>query len=136
MTLKKNATEEDILIFLNKKRLDNKRYCTINREKINEKQREKYRKAADTDREKGKIRDRNKNLRRRGLTPETWVEKLQAQGFSCACCKNKFISLPQIDHNHITGETRCLICPKCNLGLGHSETCKEIFEEYLKLYPQ
>lgn len=47
-------------------------------------------------------------------------EMYREQGGLCAICKgvNKSNRKLSIDHNHITGEIRGLLCTKCNLGLG------------------
>lgn len=55
-----------------------------------------------------------------GLTLETWSQMLAEQGGVCAICKSSpppkrnFV----VDHNHITGKLRGLLCVKCNCALG------------------
>ncbi|MGR3220424.1 MAG: endonuclease VII domain-containing protein [Candidatus Anammoxibacter sp.] len=52
-----------------------------------------------------------------GLTPEDEAKMLQEQNNVCAICG---CNLPLcIDHNHITGIIRGLLCNKCNLGIGY-----------------
>lgn len=57
-----------------------------------------------------------------GLTIEQYDSILESQGNSCAICK---IDTPSgrgrfhVDHNHITGEIRGLLCHHCNLALGN-----------------
>jgi hypothetical protein len=57
-----------------------------------------------------------------GVTEEQFNAMLAAQGGACAICK----WIPgvddgplQVDHNHITGENRGLLCGLCNRGVGH-----------------
>lgn len=51
-----------------------------------------------------------------GLTPEHEAERLESQGNVCAICG----CLPPlcVDHDHMTGEIRGLLCRRCNSGLG------------------
>jgi hypothetical protein len=58
--------------------------------------------------------------RKRGITVESYETMRDAQGNTCAICK-----LPDergrlcIDHDHVTGKVRGLICRACNLALGY-----------------
>lgn len=57
------------------------------------------------------------NLKKYGLTEEAYAVKLAEQGFGCAICGAAQKDLKRalaIDHNHITGRTRGLLCPTCN----------------------
>lgn len=55
------------------------------------------------------------------LTIAQYDLMFQAQGGCCAICgsaspgKTKYF---HVDHNHVTGKIRGLLCMKCNLGLG------------------
>ena len=56
-----------------------------------------------------------------GITPNEYEFILRAQGGVCAICRN---SPPpdrhlHIDHNHITGHIRGLLCFRCNFGLSY-----------------
>lgn len=75
-------------------------------------------------------RDREKLRRYRlgrkfGITPEQYNEMLIKQNGVCAIClkpeircvKGRISNLA-IDHNHITGKIRGLLCYSCNIGLG------------------
>ena len=67
-----------------------------------------------------------------------------AQGGACASCgkpesrlrKGKIIRLT-LDHDHVTGQIRGLICHKCNVALGmlmdDLDTIKKLFD-YLNRY--
>lgn len=47
---------------------------------------------------------------------------LKAQDYKCAICKRDFVKKPDyymsVDHNHITGKIRGIICGNCNKGIG------------------
>ena len=64
-------------------------------------------------------------LARFGLTQQSWQDMLTAQGNACALCGEA----PKgwgtdahrrlhIDHCHITGKTRALLCGECNTAIG------------------
>jgi hypothetical protein len=65
-----------------------------------------------------------------GLTPEEYTRHFKAQGGVCAICKqpetrrikktNTVCSLA-VDHDHVTGDVRGLLCNRCNHGLGYIE---------------
>jgi hypothetical protein len=77
-------------------------------------------------------------LRRYLLTPEKYDFMLQKQGGVCAICKRAKNSNPRkkhfcVDHSHITGKNRGLLCDRCNKLLGFLEKSPEIWEP-LKAY--
>jgi Recombination endonuclease VII len=43
---------------------------------------------------------------------------LARQDGKCAICKCEFTHTPFVDHCHITGKVRRLLCRDCNTGLG------------------
>jgi hypothetical protein len=51
-----------------------------------------------------------------GLTPEAYLDLYESHGGSCAVCGSA--GRLCVDHNHITGEIRGLLCHTCNLALG------------------
>lgn len=56
-----------------------------------------------------------------GLTPEDTASMLAAQDAACAICRSEIHDGPDgfcVDHNHVTGEVRGLLCRKCNVLLG------------------
>ncbi len=60
-----------------------------------------------------------------GITPRDYERMLTAQNGVCAICgkketaKRKGIEkLLAVDHDHITGTVRSLLCSKCNIALG------------------
>ena len=55
-----------------------------------------------------------------GMSLEEFTQLFNSQNNVCAICKgtewkNK---RPYVDHNHITGEIRGIICHKCNIAIG------------------
>ena len=67
---------------------------------------------------------------RYGVTVGEVQELVEAQGNRCAICDvhaddidhPQFIHNPLVvDHDHVTGKVRGLLCPSCNLVLGHAK---------------
>jgi hypothetical protein len=54
-----------------------------------------------------------------GMSVADYEALLAKQNGACAICKQTFAQTPCVDHSHITGEVRGLLCRSCNLGLGH-----------------
>lgn len=55
-----------------------------------------------------------------GISIEQFNNMLITQNNECAICHNEFKPFKDthIDHNHITGKVRGLLCSKCNMSLG------------------
>lgn len=54
-----------------------------------------------------------------GLSIEDFENMLIAQDFKCACCSASFTEKrPYIDHSHVTGKVRGILCNGCNAGIG------------------
>ena len=73
--------------------------------------------------ERYKQLDRENGLKRYGITQADYDRMLAAQGGHCAICPS---TIPggngiyfSVDHCHITGKVRGLLCHFCNVGLGH-----------------
>jgi len=72
-----------------------------------------------------------------GITPNQYDEMLESQNHSCFICKrheNEFKSKLAIDHDHVTGEIRGLLCSICNKMVIGKNRDPEIFKrayEYL-----
>lgn len=57
-----------------------------------------------------------------GITLEEYNQLKQQQNYKCAICGKNERDVPKglvVDHDHITGRVRELLCGSCNLGLGH-----------------
>lgn len=70
-----------------------------------------------------------------GITPEQYDQMLEAQGGVCAICK-----LPErerrqvrlcVDHDHVTGKVRGLLCRACNVALGKFQESVEVIRAAL-----
>jgi hypothetical protein len=60
--------------------------------------------------------------RRYGLTPEEFEAMLAAHDGRCALCRtdeSRGQGDWHVDHDHVTGQVRGLLCASCNLGIGH-----------------
>jgi Autographiviridae endonuclease VII len=90
-------------------------------------------------RESGKkaIADRKSYLKRTyGLTVEEYEAMLAAQGGVCFICRETPGDLPlHVDHDHVTGEVRKLLCVRCNNALGLFQESPQLFQaaaDYLR----
>lgn len=88
-------------------------------------EREKARYHANPD----KMRDYflNKNY---GLTREQYDAMLEAQGGTCAICRNPPTAtrMLDVDHCHGTQKVRGLLCTSCNNGLGRFKDNPELLK--------
>ena len=99
-----------------------KEYARKNLPKLNEKQKERYRKNPE----------RYADYERRshyGMEPGEYARMLAAQDGRCAICgtdnpapRRNFA----VDHCHETGRVRGLLCGKCNTGIGQLQHSKDI----------
>lgn len=92
-------------------------YHSVNKEERNRKAKEK--RDADPDRQKNR-----KLLQKFGITLEQYKDMLTEQNGLCKICGNPEIIEGRglaVDHNHVTGKVRGLLCFKCNVTIGHIE---------------
>lgn len=76
--------------------------------------------------EKSKADNRVQVLRRYGLTGADYEAMMAAQDGLCAICRkaefrrarNGEVRRMAVDHNHVTGSVRALLCHSCNTGIG------------------
>ena len=74
--------------------------------------------ASENGRAKRKISDRRNQLKRLyGITVEQYNEMLASQGGACATCR-RAVKKFHVDHCHLTGLVRGILCPNCNHALG------------------
>jgi hypothetical protein len=60
--------------------------------------------------------------RKYGVTPEEYIKLFNNQEGKCLIYGKHQIELKKalgVDHDHITGKVRGLLCNDCNLGIGH-----------------
>jgi hypothetical protein len=53
-----------------------------------------------------------------GMSMEEYNALLTKQNGTCAICKLPDTKMLSVDHNHLTGQIRGLLCDPCNRGLG------------------
>jgi hypothetical protein len=69
-----------------------------------------------------------------GVTQQKFDEMLIAQSGRCAICSEPLLT-PHLDHDHVTGKSRELLCRFCNLVLGNAKDKIVVLEraiDYLK----
>ena len=75
-------------------------------------------------REKNKLAIRIQKVKKTyGIDNDFYSHLLKSQDKSCAICKRLFVDMdrttvPCVDHDHVTGKVRGLLCVDCNRGLG------------------
>jgi len=103
------------------------------------KRRKKYEKTDKGKRARSRANYR-RGIREYGLTIEQYDLMLSEQNNGCAICGNSESNRRLcIDHNHITGEVRGLLCTSCNVLVGYLEKndgLKQKARRYLKNNPQ
>jgi hypothetical protein len=72
-------------------------------------------------------------VRKFGITSAQYDAMLVSQDGKCAICRRENINKRlAVDHNHVTGKVRGLLCVRCNVWLGVYEKFKSDAEAYLK----
>ncbi len=88
--------------------------------------------------QKQKQRSFKNNLKKYGITPETYQELFNLQEGKCAICFSSEVSVARrsynlfVDHDHETGKVRGLLCHHCNTGLGHFRDKTEVLQEAIR----
>jgi hypothetical protein len=69
-------------------------------------------------------------LRRYNLTRHQWWVMLEEQDYTCPGCLRELDSQGKIcvDHDHVTGVVRGLLCDDCNKGLGSCKDDPEVLD--------
>lgn len=89
-------------------------------------------KALDQKKERARCQRGYHIKRRYGLTLEDYNKLLDLQLGSCAICNKKAgITITgkcdlHVDHDHVTGEIRGLLCSRCNMFIGFLEAPKDL----------
>ena len=76
-----------------------------------------------------------KTKRRRGFTQEQADTLLASQGGVCGICGSHSSGSGKdwyMDHNHVTGEVRGMLCVTCNSGLGFFKDSLEVLSKAIK----
>ena len=80
--------------------------------------------------EEAKVAARASKYRKYGITIDDYDRILKEQGGGCNICgrppKKRRL---HVDHNHITGKVRGLLCMKCNRGLSWFNDSPELLRE-------
>lgn len=77
-------------------------------------------------------------LRNYRLTPEQFNELWASQHGKCGICRcpmeprGRTREAVSVDHNHMTGEVRGLLCQGCNRGIGNLKDCPDVLEAAAK----
>ena len=103
-----------------------RKYQERHRNERNEQHRKYYLKHADELRARSRQRYQANAERGRfrhyktmyGLSEEEVRRMRLRQGGTCAACEHPFTSTPHVDHDHVTGVVRGLLCGGCNRACG------------------
>lgn len=68
-----------------------------------------------------------RTLAKHGLSSQAWKDLREHQGTTCAICKEPGALM--IDHEHLDGFVRGLLCNRCNLALGLFEDDPELIRK-------
>jgi hypothetical protein len=84
--------------------------------------------------DRAKRSDREKLLKNRyNISLKEYETLLEKQNFTCAICRQQDSTKSlAVDHDHITGNIRGLLCSSCNRGLGLLGDSVEAIKDVLK----
>ncbi|MGN6173164.1 MAG: endonuclease VII domain-containing protein [Streptosporangiaceae bacterium] len=86
--------------------------------------------------ESAQARERRRTLRKYGITEQTWDHLLARQDGRCAICRTDTPGRRgeswHIDHDHVTGLVRGLLCQRCNLAIGMLEDSPDLLSAALR----
>lgn len=110
-------------------------WCKQCRKKYLQEDKERFRERRKIYKKKYYQQEQHKKARRDdsrrwkyGISPEDYSEMLQKQNNLCAICGKHQSNLTRslaVDHCHISGKVRGLLCPVCNSMLGWYEKNKD-----------
>jgi len=79
---------------------------------------------------------KSKLKRAYGLTPEDYYQMLEDQNGCCAICGTTCPGANRlyfcVDHCHLTGTVRGLLCSSCNIGIGNLKDSRRLLYNALK----
>lgn len=87
-------------------------------------------------------RAHERRLAQYDLTPQEYARMLFIQNYACAICHRTLNELDHglvVDHDHVTGKVRSLLCGNCNTAiglLGDDVVRMERAKEYVKLWKE
>lgn len=90
--------------------------------------RESYKKFYHSNKGERAFRRRNFQLKKFGLSAESFNVLLQTQNYQCIGClvpADGYRKKLSVDHDHKTGRVRGLLCNNCNLALGNAKDSVE-----------
>ena len=67
-----------------------------------------------------------------GITDDEFQERRRTQDNRCAICQEVFTKTPCVDHDHVTGKNRDLLCRFCNLVLGNARDSILVLERSIQ----
>jgi Recombination endonuclease VII len=88
-----------------------------------QRQLERRRQNPEKYREMGRKSEHRRRLKRYGATEDWYATQLLIQNNNCEICELKLVPGRQthIDHNHLTGNVRGLLCNHCNYLIGNAK---------------
>ncbi len=68
-----------------------------------------------------------------GISLESYTRLKQEQGDTCKiCCKKPNKRALSVDHCHVTGRIRGLLCSKCNMAIGLFDDSPELLQKTIE----
>jgi Recombination endonuclease VII len=92
-----------------------RRYREAHRDEINKRARARY----HAHKHESTSPARKGQLKRYGISPAEYDALLAKQGGACAICRKRSKGRLCVDHCHVTGMVRGLLCNECNSALGY-----------------
>lgn len=115
--------------------LSEKGIATKERNKENAKRLHAERSLEYQERNRAKLKENSWRTQGITLTHIEYLEMFNKQNGQCAICEigqDKSIKAFAVDHDHITGKVRGLLCSKCNLTIGNANDDINILKSAIK----
>ena len=115
-------------------------WCEANPDKVKAYDKKRYEKHKEERKERSRRYQREnsgkaadaKRYRNYGMTAEEFKNKRLKQNNRCAICLSAFVKTPFVDHDHITGKNRDLLCLQCNTLLGYAHEDLVVLERTIQ----